>query len=397
MRAALVAAAAAAAALLGAAYSAAGGRLAHPGLASADPVAVAVALAALALGLAVACGLAARAAASRDAAGLLAIGANAVLLLSAMGHACTKRASQNSAGGYDYDVTTAVGLAELLKLLMSLCIHAAERCRGDPPPPFSGTLFASYSAPALLYFALNTVNFHALALIPPGCFLLLAQLKVLTTAVFSRCLLGRTQPAGRNQAMLLLLVGCVVSQGDSASAAAGAPLGAWGLMLLSVTLSGFTAVLVELLLKRCGRGQSLSVQNAQLYVWGCAVWGLTRLAAPLPASGSWLAGFTPWAWATVLVLGLMGMVTGAVIKFADSIVRVFTTAAASMATALLACAVWGSPFTRWQAAGMLVCAAASWLYASTPAAPERPATPAADPADLRAKTPEAAGAQPRQP
>ncbi|KAG4029117.1 hypothetical protein MFRU_017g00540 [Monilinia fructicola] len=128
------------------------------------------------------------------------------------------------AGGHRYFTSTAVFLNEIMKLAVSLTIAMYDISRTLPPSTPATVLFEQLymsvfsgdgwklAIPATLYTLQNSLQYIAVSNLEAVHFQVLYQLKILTTAIFSVVLLGRTLSSKRWIALILLTIGVTVVQ-----------------------------------------------------------------------------------------------------------------------------------------------------------------------------------------
>jgi hypothetical protein len=121
--------------------------------------------------------------------------------------------------GHRYLPSTAVFLAELLKLALSLTISLTDISRTLPPSApvtslFSALVGAVFSGdswklalPAVLYTLSNSLTYVGVGNLSPATFMVVWQVRVLVTAVGIKVLLGRGLSARKWGALILLMVG----------------------------------------------------------------------------------------------------------------------------------------------------------------------------------------------
>ncbi|KAF3761851.1 nucleotide-sugar transporter [Cryphonectria parasitica EP155] len=129
-----------------------------------------------------------------------------------------------------YFTSTAVLLNEVLKLALSSTFAIYEVSRSLAPQTPATVLFEQIyrsvfsgdgwklAIPATLYTLENTLQYVALGNLDPVHFQILYQLKILTTAVFSVSLLGRSLSVKRWASVILLTVGVAIVSLPSGSA-----------------------------------------------------------------------------------------------------------------------------------------------------------------------------------
>ena len=199
------------------------------------------------------------------------------------------------------------------------------------------------AVPALVYVVQNNLLLVAAANLEGPILALFGQLKILTTAVFSVVLLGRTLGARRWVALFALTAAIATVQisqmgpSEESSGDAGTKNMPLGLMLTLVvaTLSGFAGVYFEKVLK--GSKISVWVRNIHLAVISSgiaatAVWSKDRAQI---AQCGFYGGYGPAAWALVLVQSVGGLLIAAVVKYADNILKAFATSVAIIVVSLI--------------------------------------------------------------
>jgi UDP-sugar transporter A1/2/3 len=256
--------------------------------------------------------------------------------------------------------TVAVLLTELIKLVLSVGLEigrwgglgSGSDCRqlwkatiGSPMDTLR------VSVPALLYTVQNNLIYIALAQLEVVVFQVLYQAKLLLTAVLSVYLLKRRVGFMQWAALMLLTVGVIfvelsLSTGtatsgrghghghgkqrgadarDGSSLASAAVLGA-GAALGAAALSALAGVYFEAVIKaREANAPSLWVRNVQLCISAIPLAALGVAIAP--PQGRFLGGFDLPMKMLVFINGAGGLVTAAVIKYGDNILKNFATAA----------------------------------------------------------------------
>lgn len=131
--------------------------------------------------------------------------------------------------GQRYHASTSVLLSEVIKLAISLTVALYDISTRLPVNTSASTLFRSlFSAvftneswklaiPALIYTLQNTLQYVAVSNLDAATFQVTYQLKILTTAIFSVMMLGRTLSTRRWISLLLLIIGVSIVQFPSRS------------------------------------------------------------------------------------------------------------------------------------------------------------------------------------
>ena len=185
--------------------------------------------------------------------------------------------SQNRKSATKYVSSTAVTISELIKLVTSLlAIRAGSGSMGGTCAAVSQALLRSpmellkVCLPAALYTVQNNVIYTALSHLDPVTFQITYQLKIVSSLLCSRLLLGRPVPRVRWVSMLLLTLGVVLVQlsqqkdGYSSKDSEAGRNRAMGLIsvLLACGCSGLAGSFMELLLKSSKTG--LAQRNLQV-------------------------------------------------------------------------------------------------------------------------------------
>jgi UDP-galactose transporter len=126
--------------------------------------------------------------------------------------------------GQRYFTSTAVFLNEVIKLGLSLTMALYDTSRNISPSTPVTTLFGhlakavfagdswKLAIPAMLYTLQNSLQYIAVSNLDAATFQVTYQLKILTTALFSVTMLGRTLSMRRWIALVLLMVGVAIVQ-----------------------------------------------------------------------------------------------------------------------------------------------------------------------------------------
>lgn len=253
-------------------------------------------------------------------------------------------------GRYPYDTVVIPLTVEALKLLLCtlLLAHAFLTSRGkdkdfQPRVTLDWRSFLKFSVPGLCYMVSNNCTFVIIGELGATSFQVLANLKILVTALLMRVLLSRRISWLRWKALVLLVLGAMVTQlGGEQGALRGSFLG-YVAVALSSLMSGLAGVYSEKLLKGDASGparnDSIYWQNIQLYIFGI-IFGMLalhskRMAAAADAGagdqavlepGGVFDGFNMMAYLCVLSIALSGMLVSAVLKYIDNIAKCFVAA-----------------------------------------------------------------------
>lgn len=221
----------------------------------------------------------------------------------------------------------------LLAGLQTLCTHCL-------------TLEAlKVTIPSLLYTVQNNLMFFSLSKLSMAVQQVTYQLKILTTAVLSVLILGKVLDRSKWGSLLVLLIGVMLLQfprqsGETpaASSTFDAALGFMAVLAACIT-SGLASVYLEKILKQTSA--SIWVRNVQLGYFGILMAALVAFSKDghQIKMGGFLQGYSVRVWGTVLNNALGGLLCAAVLKYADNILRCFSTALSIILTSVLSAVV----------------------------------------------------------
>ena len=260
-------------------------------------------------------------------------------------------ASKLESGAYPYNTFVLLFAAEVLKLLTASTMLAFEHALRKSTASFTSMHgFWMYSIPAFCYFVSNNCMFYIIQHLGATTFQIMNNLKVLSTAVFMHVFLGRRLTWMQWKALMILTIGSMVTQlsaeANQVSAVSTSPLIGYSLVIVSAIASGAGGVFSEKLLKSklaiegrnaCDKEMSIHWQNIQLYVFG-VIFGLISLQ--MDASGSvspsnLFRGFNSFAYATLGMLVVCGLLVSFILKYLDNVVKCFCAALSMLIVAIL--------------------------------------------------------------
>ncbi|KAI9064420.1 hypothetical protein FKP32DRAFT_1603213 [Trametes sanguinea] len=303
----------------------------------------------------------------------------------------------SAAPSHTYSAASAVLLTELLKGSISLTVAFLRLDYCSPSSPSGSSLWNprvllyrfrrlgkevfrpdcwKLSIPAILYVIQNNLQFVAVSNLEAATFQVSYQMKILTTAAFSVVLLRKKLSPTKWLALLFLAIGVGVVQiqnGSSSghtSGGSGHDMNAFkGFMavVMACFTSGLAGVYFEMVLKNSQA--DLWVRNVQLSLFSllpALVPILFSDASPARPSPGWLqqlfANFGAWAWATVLIQVLGGLLTALVIKYADNILKGFATSLSIVISFLASVALFNFQMTLTFVLGSTIVLVATWMY-----------------------------------
>lgn len=280
-------------------------------------------------------------------------------------------------GTYKYDYATVPFLAEVFKLLVSGILLRREFLR--LPPPLMTKEWKTirlYPIPSVIYLIHNNVQFATLTYVDTSTYQIMGNLKIVTTAVLFRLFLRRKLSNLQWMAIFLLAVGTTTSQVKGCGEAScdslfSSPIPGYMLGVLSACLSALAGIYTEFLLKK--NNDSLYWQNVQLYMFG-AIFNLTRLIMDDFRGGfekgPWwqrlFNGYNIITWMVVLNLGSTGLLVSWLMKYADNIVKVYSTSMAMLLTMILSIILFNFKPTLQLFLGIIVCIMSVHMYFAPP-------------------------------
>ncbi|XP_014679460.1 PREDICTED: UDP-N-acetylglucosamine transporter-like isoform X2 [Priapulus caudatus] len=246
--------------------------------------------------------------------------------------------------GHEKDVkylsSTAVAITEVIKMLISLAVVFGQndysvsnfRKQLNREVKFWDTM--RLIIPAGLYTVQNNLLFLALTYLDAATYQVTYQLKILTTAMFSVFMLGKSLNRLKWLALLVLMAGVTLVQwptdapanaATTTHATASTRLVGLVAVLIACFSSGFAGVYFEKLLKKST--QSIWIRNIQLALFGI-IFGFGGVFIydyqPIQQNG-FFQGYNRVTWIVILLQAFGGLVVAAVVKYADNILKGFAT------------------------------------------------------------------------
>ncbi|GBG25962.1 CMP-sialic acid transporter [Hondaea fermentalgiana] len=311
---------------------------------------------------------------------ILLIVQNTVLVL-AMRFSRTNAASN----GKLYKSSTAVVMAELLKLAISTYgVYQERESKGDfwefTRSELTNPDIFKLAVPGILYTIQNNLLFIALSNLEAAVYQVTYQLKILTTAMFSVSMLGRSLSMYQLTALVLLMMGVALVQLASSPAPAkshqqdadGSRVVGVTCVLLACVSSGFAGVYTEKILKH-GRVVSLFARNMQLAIFGTilGLFGVLVNDAAAVYEDGFFSGYTMIVWLVVLVQAGGGLMIAVVMKYADNILKGFATSISIVLSSVLSSLLFDFELTFQFVVGTSIVIAAVFLFGVKPRSKRR--------------------------
>lgn len=273
-----------------------------------------------------------------------------------------------------YDINQFVLVSEVLKLAVCFLLEAATQ-KGSLLKHFRLQIaeqpleVLKMAVPAALYWGSNTLQYVSISNLPVPIFQIASQGKLVTTAIVSVCMLGRSY-SSRQWACLLIISASVatiafeesnsnsldraqapISDKDSSSLI----IGVFSILLASM-LSAFAGVYFESVLKigisseplLYKRSQTISVtpslwmRNIQLSFFSILVAYLQMLGRDKTAL---FHGFSPAVWCQIVLFAGGGLLVAAVIKHSDNVMKSLATGLSVLITTAGSMILYNTPLT----------------------------------------------------
>ncbi|KAJ9148026.1 hypothetical protein P3X46_030124 [Hevea brasiliensis] len=282
-----------------------------------------------------------------------------------------------SNGRYLFDYATVPFLAEFFKLVVSgLFLWREHRISPSVRMTREWKTVRLYPIPSVIYLIHNNVQFATLTFVDTSTYQIMGNLKIVTTGILFRLFLRRKLSNLQWMAIVLLAVGTTTSQVKGCGEAScnslfSAPIQGYLLGILSACLSALAGVYTEFLMKK--NNDSLYWQNVQLYTFG-VIFNMARLLLDDFRSGfekgPWwqrlLNGYSIITWMVVLNLGSTGLLVSWLMKYADNIVKVYSTSMAMLLTTVLSIYLFSFKPTLQLFLGIIICMMSLHMYFAHP-------------------------------
>ncbi|KAL9541704.1 hypothetical protein MBANPS3_008966 [Mucor bainieri] len=283
-----------------------------------------------------------------------------------------------------YIASTAVFLAEVLKIVACLIVMRHQQGTWDK---FSVMVRKEILGrpgetlkmliPSGLYALQNNLLYVALSNLEAATFQVTYQMKIMSTAVFSVVLLGKSLSRDKWLALLLLMIGVTLVQSQSMSSSSSAttasakdeillapqnPFIGFLAVITSCVSSGFAGCYFEKILKTSDT--SMWVRNIQLGISG-ALFSLVGMLAydmqPI-MEGGLLQGYDWLTWVVVANQALGGLLVAIVVKYADNILKGFATSLSIIVSGIISIYLFSFQPSGVFIAGAMIVMASSYLY-----------------------------------
>ncbi|KAK3812079.1 MAG: nucleotide-sugar transporter-domain-containing protein [Benniella sp.] len=230
---------------------------------------------------------------------------------------------------------------------------------------------------------------------PAPTYVVLSNLKILTTGLFSYLFLKRLLRPMQWVSLGILFLSTAVSQVDlDKGLSLSISLQAFLWMILFCSLSAAASVFSEYVMQERFANESIHLQNMKLYMFGILFNGITYFAMPpttrhdddqnVSDNGDAASFFSDMGLIhlfIILAYASLGLVTSAIIKFSGSITKVYASSMSMFFAALVSWLLLNDQLTVLFFVGCLGCCLALHLYYRAPASSttaSSPSTPSED-------------------
>ncbi|XP_007043090.2 PREDICTED: CMP-sialic acid transporter 4 [Theobroma cacao] len=274
------------------------------------------------------------------------------------------------AGKYEYSVTTANFLVETLKCALSLAalarIWKTEGVTEDNRLRTTLDEVIVYPIPAVLYLVKNLLQYYIFAYVDAPGYQILKNLNIISTGVLYRIILKKKLSEIQWAAFILLCAGCTTAQLNSRSDhVLQTPLQGWIMAIVMALLSGFAGVYTEAIIKK-RPSRNINVQNFWLYIFGMAFNAGAILIQDFDAvvDKGFFHGYSVITTLMILNHALSGIAVSMVMKYADNIVKVYSTSVAMLLTAVVSVFLFGFQLTLAFFLGATVVSVSVYLHSA---------------------------------
>ncbi|KAF9107469.1 hypothetical protein BGX27_008732 [Mortierella sp. AM989] len=241
--------------------------------------------------------------------------------------------------------------------------------------PFTFPPILFFAVPGAIYFFNNNLTFVLLSLMPAPTYVVLSNLKILTTGLFSYLFLNRILTTPQWISLGILFLSTAISQIDlEKGLSLSISVQAFLLMVLFCSLSAAASVFSEYVMKERFANESIHLQNMKLYMFGILFNGITYMLTPSASEAvtgvppSFFSDMAPIHFMIIVAYASLGLVTSAIIKFSGSITKVYASSMSMFFAALVSWLLMNDQLTVLFFVGCFGCCFALHLYYRAPTA-----------------------------
>ncbi|XP_054776815.1 CMP-sialic acid transporter 4-like isoform X1 [Prosopis cineraria] len=274
------------------------------------------------------------------------------------------------AGKYEYSVTTANFLVETLKCAISLIalgkIWTTEGVTEDNRLTTTLDEVIVYPIPAALYLVKNLLQYYIFAYVDAPGYQILKNLNIISTGILYRIILKKRLSEIQWAAFILLCAGCTTAQlNTNSDHVLQTPFQGWVMATIMALLSGFAGVYTEAIIKK-RPSRNINVQNFWLYIFGMIFNAVAILIQDFDAvmNKGFFHGYSLITILMILNHALSGIAVSMVMKYADNIVKVYSTSVAMLLTAVVSVFLFGFHLSLAFFLGTIVVSVAIYLHSA---------------------------------
>jgi|TARA_B110000977_G_scaffold26996_1_gene33880 UDP-sugar transporter A1/2/3 len=277
-------------------------------------------------------------------------------------------ASKANGVEYSYAVTSANCTVEFVKLIISfvalVSVWSAEGVNPDNTLKSSFSELAVYPIPAGLYLVKNLMQYYIFYWTDAPSYQILKNLNIISTGILYRLFLQKPLTGVQWAALALLGLGCATAQlSTGTDSVLSTPVMGLLMAVVMAILSGAAGVYTELIMKTRPQ-RNINVQNVYLYAFGV----LFNLGAiyfydyDAVVGKGYFYGYSTLVYIMIANHALSGIAVSLVMKFADNIVKVYSTSVAMILTTLVSIPLFGFELTLPFVLGTAVVCVATYLH-----------------------------------
>ncbi|KAH7387480.1 hypothetical protein KP509_16G025000 [Ceratopteris richardii] len=221
-----------------------------------------------------------------------------------------------------------------------------------------------YPIPAILYLIKNILQYYIFLFVDAPSYQILKNLNIISTGVLYKLFLKRKLTTIQWAAYALLALGCTTAQLNSSSEhVLQTPLEGWAMAIIMALLSGFAGVYTEVIIKK-RPSRNINVQNFWLYIFGIIFNAFAIFIQDFDAvmEKGFFHGYTAITVCMITNHALSGIAVSMVMKYADNIVKVYSTSVAMLLTAVISMVLFNFQLTLPFVLGSMVVSIAVFLH-----------------------------------
>lgn len=248
--------------------------------------------------------------------------------------------------GSPYITSTAVLLAEILKLIISTAVCFTVDSKGSVTN-FLNTCYVDMlkngrdwlklMVPSILYTLQNSLQYYSMSCLSAPVFQVLYQMKIITTAVFSVLILSKRLISTQWLSVFSLACGVALVQLSQTVMEDDKVNSIYGLIsvICGCLTSGFAGVYFELVLKQTHA--SIWMRNIQLSSIGIVVSVVSCYLRDKDAilERGFLSGYNEYVLSVIVLQAAGGLIVALVVKYADNVLKGFATSISILLSALV--------------------------------------------------------------